>query len=268
MPTKQEPPKIKRLGPSPPVPLRLDLTGHAPFGQILPCRLHVHARFGGATSFVSVFDSLLNLRQGVLIVADHQLQFFYTVGGSIPASQTVVVSNSGGGALSWSASANASWLSASSSVSGITVSINTGRLTPASYSGTISVTAPGSSNSPQTLLVSLTVSAAASTVTVSSITNSASGSDGAVAPGEIVTIKGNGLGPTSGVSFSVDPATGTVSSTLAGTRVLFGTYAAPITYTSATQLNIQLSSNTPSGGAEPLVITVGNVSSPRPADSN
>jgi uncharacterized protein (TIGR03437 family) len=74
-------------------------------------------------------------------------------------------------------------------------------------------------------------------VVVSSVTNSASGAAGAIAPGEIITIKGNGLGPTPGASFSVDPNTGAVASTLSGTRVLFGSFAAPITYTSATQIN-------------------------------
>jgi uncharacterized protein (TIGR03437 family) len=39
------------------------------------------------------------------------------------------------------------------------------------------------------------------------------------------------------VSFSVNPSTGMVDSTLAGTRVLFGSFAAPITYASATQIN-------------------------------
>jgi uncharacterized protein (TIGR03437 family) len=166
-----------------------------------------------------------------------QLQFFYTVGGTTPASQNITINNAGGGVLSWTPTANASWLSLSASGSTLTVSVNPLALNPTTYTGTITVTAPGSSNSPQNILVTLTVSAAASTVIVSSITNSASGAAGAIAPGQIVTIKGNGLGPTPGVSFSVDPNTGTVASTLSGTRVLFGSFAAPITYTSATQIN-------------------------------
>ena len=70
-----------------------------------------------------------------------------------------------------------------------------------------------------------------------SVTNAASGAAGAISPGEIVTIKGSGLGPGTGVSFSVDPVTGMVDTTLSGTRVLFGSFAAPITYTSAGQIN-------------------------------
>jgi uncharacterized protein (TIGR03437 family) len=78
---------------------------------------------------------------------------------------------------------------------------------------------------------------AAPSAVVTSITNSASGVSDAVAPGEIITIKGNGLGPTAGVSFAVDSATNTVATALADTRVMFGSFAAPITYTSAGQVN-------------------------------
>jgi uncharacterized protein (TIGR03437 family) len=72
---------------------------------------------------------------------------------------------------------------------------------------------------------------------VNSVTNAASASPGAIAPGEIVSIFGSGLGPISGVSFSVDTTTGLVDSNLAGTQVLFGSFAAPILYTSSGQIN-------------------------------
>jgi uncharacterized protein (TIGR03437 family) len=81
------------------------------------------------------------------------------------------------------------------------------------------------------------VSAAATpAILVTSITNGASGASGPIAAGEIVTIKGSGLGPATGVSFSLDAA-GMVGTTLAGTQVFFGSYAAPVTYTSAGQIN-------------------------------
>ncbi len=74
-------------------------------------------------------------------------------------------------------------------------------------------------------------------VNVTAVTNAASSLPGPIAPGEIITIKGSGLGPAAGVSFAVDPSTGMVDTTLAGTRVLFGTVAAPILYTSTGQVN-------------------------------
>jgi uncharacterized protein (TIGR03437 family) len=88
--------------------------------------------------------------------------------------------------------------------------------------------------SPVTLTV---IASSPPAVAVSSIVNAASGSEGAIAPGQIVTIKGTGLGPVSGVSFSVSQSTNTIATTLAGVRVLFGGVPAPITYASSGQIN-------------------------------
>jgi uncharacterized protein (TIGR03437 family) len=73
---------------------------------------------------------------------------------------------------------------------------------------------------------------------IAGIRHSATGLSGPIAPGELITLYGTGLGPTAGTMFSVDPATGMVGTTLAETRVFFGSVAAPITYTSATQINV------------------------------
>jgi uncharacterized protein (TIGR03437 family) len=67
---------------------------------------------------------------------------------------------------------------------------------------------------------------------VTSVTNAASSASTAIAGAEIVTIKGTGLGPSTGVSF-----TGNLARTLAGVTVLFGSVAAPVTYASASQVN-------------------------------
>lgn len=75
-------------------------------------------------------------------------------------------------------------------------------------------------------------------MTITSVSSAAGSAAGIIAPGEIVTIKGTGLGPAAGVSFSLfDPATGSVQTNLAGTQVEIGNIAAPILYTSATQIN-------------------------------
>jgi uncharacterized protein (TIGR03437 family) len=166
-----------------------------------------------------------------------KVSFAYTVGGVLPTPQTVSVSNGGGGVLTWSASASSAWITLAAASGGLTVSINPAGLAPGQHTGTISVADPGASNSPQTITVGLVVNAAASSVIVSAAINAASGASGAIAPGEMVSIFVTGLGPSAGVLFSVDPSTGMVDSTLAGTRVFFGPYAAPITYTSATQIN-------------------------------
>lgn len=169
-----------------------------------------------------------------------QANFAYIVGGALPAPQTISISNSGGGTLSWSASPNASWLFVTPSgtaPSRLTISANPSGLSVGSYSGAITLTATGATNSPQTITVALSITAASPTIAVTSVTNAASSSPGAIAPGEIIAIKGSGLGPATGVSFSVDPSTGMVDTSLAGTMVLFGGIPAPILYTSAGQVN-------------------------------
>jgi uncharacterized protein (TIGR03437 family) len=172
-----------------------------------------------------------------IALSTSRISFAYTFGGVLPTPQTVSVSNGGGGALTWSASASSAWVTLAAASGTLTISVNPTGLAVGQYNAAISVTAAGAFNSPQTINVSLGVNAAASTVIVSAITNAASGVSGAIAPGEMVSIFGAGLGPSAGVSFSVDPSTGMVDSTLAGTRVFFGPYAAPITYTSASQIN-------------------------------
>jgi len=168
--------------------------------------------------------------------------FVYTVGGTAPASQSITITNSGGGSLSWSTASSASWLTVSPG-SGIgsgtlTLGINTAGLSAQTYNGTITVTAAGATNSPQTISVVLTVNVApVSPVVVTGVANSASWATGPVAPGELVTIAGSMLGPPSGVQAAVDPSTGKVVAQLAGTSVLFDGVAAPLLYVSATQVN-------------------------------
>ncbi len=87
------------------------------------------------------------------------------VKGSNASSQSFDVWNSGGGTLSYTVSGNASWLSltpsSGTSTGGhgtITVNFATSSLAAGSYSATITISASGASNSPQTIPVSLTVS--------------------------------------------------------------------------------------------------------------
>jgi len=91
------------------------------------------------------------------------LTFTGTVGGTNPAAKPINISNTGGGTLSWTASDNAAWLTlspASGSNSGaLTASVNMTGLAAGTYSGIITVTASGSTNTPQQIPVSITLSA-------------------------------------------------------------------------------------------------------------
>jgi uncharacterized protein (TIGR03437 family) len=173
----------------------------------------------------------------VIVLSTSSLSFSYTVGDPTPPSQAVTVNNNGGGTLSYAVSSNAAWLNVAASGNTITALIDPAGLAANTYQGSITVTAAGASNSPQSINVSLVVKGATGpTLTITSITNSATNLQGPIAPGELFTIKGTNLGPTTGVSFSLNGA-GMVNTTLAGTEVTVGSFAAPILYTSATQVN-------------------------------
>jgi len=82
-------------------------------------------------------------------------------GGANPASQTLTITNSGGGTLTWTASSSAAWLSLSAASgtapSSVTVSVDTAGLAAGTYTATITITAAGATNSPYTVTVTLTV---------------------------------------------------------------------------------------------------------------
>ena len=109
-----------------------------------------------------------------------------------------------------------------------------------SGSGTVSLTiGPAAPQTTRTLSINIgtaTLTISQSGLPISKITNSATGLQGPLAPGELISVFGTNLGPAAGVSFAVNSA-GMVSTDLAGTQVLFGSVAAPILYTSATQIN-------------------------------
>lgn len=82
-------------------------------------------------------------------------------GGANPANQTLNLSNTGGGTLTWTASDDAGWLTLSptsgTGPGAVTLSVNTSGLTAGSYNGVITIGATGASNTPATANVTLTV---------------------------------------------------------------------------------------------------------------
>jgi uncharacterized protein (TIGR03437 family) len=84
----------------------------------------------------------------------------------------------------------------------------------------------------------VTASAGGPVVTAAGVVNAASFKGGAVAPGEMVTIFGSGLGPTTLAGFQI--ANNLVSGSVAGTRFLFDGNPAPIMYVSATQSTVMV----------------------------
>lgn len=116
-------------------------------------------------------------------------------------------------------------------------------LTPGVYMGKVQISAPpGSSNSAE-IGVTLTVipvsgppPQSGAVQLVSAIRNGASQTDGSLAPGEIVSIFGQNIGPATpaGLTYGSD---GKVATALGGAEVRFDGKPAPLLYASATQLN-------------------------------
>jgi hypothetical protein len=90
-----------------------------------------------------------------------RLNFGAVAAGNTPDSQSFTIENSGTGTMNWSVSDNAVWLGlspASGTDAGVvTVTVNISGLSAGEYKGTITVTSPEASNSPQTIAVELNV---------------------------------------------------------------------------------------------------------------
>jgi uncharacterized protein (TIGR03437 family) len=103
-----------------------------------------------------------------------------------------------------------------------------------SYTGNVAVSSSSLPGVTQTIKVNLSVFGP-SAPAVTSIVNGASFLAGPVSPGELVSIFGTNLGPTTGINFT--PDNGHVDTTLGGTTVTFNGVAAPLTYVGALQIN-------------------------------
>jgi hypothetical protein len=98
---------------------------------------------------------------------------FNAVPGATAASQNVNIS-AGGASTTWAVTSNQSWLtttvSATLTPGVITVTANAAGLSEGTYNGTLTVSAPGASNSPITIPVTLAVKTAVMSVSPTSMT--------------------------------------------------------------------------------------------------
>jgi uncharacterized protein (TIGR03437 family) len=174
-----------------------------------------------------------------IAVTPTSLQYSFQVAGSNPPSQSFTVTSSGPAITVSAAAASGSFLSVSPTAgttpATFTVAVNTAGLAAGTHAGSVAVTSQGASNSPQAVNVTLTV-ANPPAGGLTGIVNAASYIAGALSPGELITLGGTGLGPATGVSFSLT-SSNTVAATLSNTQVLFDGLAAPLLYVSANQIN-------------------------------
>lgn len=184
--------------------------------------------------------------QPQLVATPSPLVFTHALGQSSPAPQSLRIENRATGAapVAVSLRSNAGWLSLAplQGVTPLTVTVRVlpNGVGPGTYDGAILVTAAsgGEINVPVRLNVTQPGNSepTAGTALVTAVVNAASQTPGVIAPGALVTIYGSGLGPANGQLGRVNTG-GILESIVAGTRVWFGSFPAPVLFTSNTQVN-------------------------------
>jgi len=182
--------------------------------------------------------------------------FTATQGGSNPPNQSLSISNTGGGTLSWSVSDDVTWLTLnpiSGTDSGtVTLSANIAGITAGTYNALITITAAGATNSPVSIPVTLTVNPPPPTIGYNPTSfNFSATQGGSNPPDQTLSISNTGSG-TLNWSVSVDatwlslnPTNGTNSGTVTLSVNIAGlpegTYNATITVTAAGATNSPVS---------------------------
>ncbi len=96
-----------------------------------------------------------------LSISNSTVTFSATFGGSSPGSDSVNVTNSGSGTLTFTAASDSPWLTVTpasgTAPQALQISAALGTLTPASYTGHITVTATGAQGSPATITATFAV---------------------------------------------------------------------------------------------------------------
>lgn len=177
------------------------------------------------------------------------LNFTATLGGATPAAQTINLTNTGGGALTWSATDDATWLSVTpgngAAPATLTASVNLAGLNAGTYRATITLLGNGAANSPLSIPVTLTVNRLSLSVSPASLTfNAVLGSNPA---NQTLNITGVGSGVLNWTAsdnaawLTVSPANGTAPATLTAAvntnGLAAGTYNATLTVSAAGAAN-------------------------------
>lgn len=184
----------------------------------------------------------LTVAAPAVIVATPAPLSFTFAGGQLPAGQILSLTSTGAQlnlTVGASTQSGGAWLSvngpAVTTPVDISVSVNPAGLAPATYQGSLNISASDPTVAPLTVPVTLIVSTPSPQI--GSITNAASFAPGPVAPGEFVTIFGTSIGPTTPANLQL-AASGTVDTILGGTQVFFDNTAAPVIYSSSTQVSV------------------------------
>jgi hypothetical protein len=242
--------------------------------------------FGGGTGTLKqAITVTAAATKPTLSVSPSTLSFSYQSGGTVPGAQTISTSSSGA-ALSYTTTTSASWLTATPSgttPTGIRVSVSPSALSAGTYTGTVTITASGASNSPQTVAVTLNVTAATQpTLTVSPANLSFAYQTGGTTPAaQMANVTGSSTltysAAASATWLTVTPASGSTPGNLSigvnPASLAAGTYTGSVTVTasgasnSPQKVSVTLTVSSGSSGNASLNVSPGTVSFTYPSGS-
>jgi uncharacterized protein (TIGR03437 family) len=176
-----------------------------------------------------------------LAISPLALTFNYTVGGSVPAVQTVSVTNAGAGALSFTASSSTYWVAVSpasgSAPTTQSVSISPANLAAGTYTTTVEITAAGATGSPASIAITLVVQGTQPAGTITAVAN-AGGYQPGVASAAWIAIFGSNLSTSTYTWQGSDFVNGALPTSLQGVSVMIDGVPAYVEYISPTQINV------------------------------
>jgi len=206
---------------------------------------------GAANSPQVVPVTLIISDKGMLASSPSSLTFTTTAGGSNPGVQSINLTASA--TAQFTLAKSASWLNVSASSNStpatLTVSANSSGMPQGVYQGSITISSGTATNSPMTIPVTLSITKplVTSAPTINTVVNGASYDMNGFAPGSIVSIFGNLLGPQTGTVFSLD-GSGTLAGTLGGVTVTVNGIAATPLFVQNGQINAILPFNLGTSG--------------------
>ena len=192
-----------------------------------------------------------------LAVFPKTLAFNYTVEASLPAAQSVSITNTGGGSLSWTASASANWIGVSppsgTAPATLSISVNPAGLSPGTYGANVQIAATGATGSPTAVTVTLVVQASPSAPTITAVVNAASFQAG-TSSGTWIAIFGTNLASTTGNWSSGDIVNGKLPTLLDGVSATVDGKPAAVCFVSPGQINVQVPDDSTLGSV-PVQVT-------------
>ncbi len=205
---------------------------------------------------VSVPVTLTLAAAPALAVTPQTLTFDYTFGGSVPAAQSVSITNTGGGTLSWTASTSAFWLGIASTSGAapatLAVSVDPSNLAAGTYTGAVQIGAAS-------VAVTLTVQGTPPPGTIAGIANGGSFQPGFASAGW-VSIFGANLSQTTYTWQAGDFINGQLPTSLHGVSVTIDGVPAYVEYISPTQINVLAPDDAATGPVQVQVTTAGQPS--------